>query len=50
LYSTLESSLSIKVNDNFITIIKSVVTHSVLVFECVKKDGMLSVTSQRTWQ
>jgi len=49
LYSTFEPSLSLKVNDNFITVIKSVATHSVLVFECVKKDGMLSVTSQRTW-
>jgi len=49
LYSTLKPSLSIKVN-NVITVIKSVVTLSVLVFECVKKDGMLSVTSQRTWE
>jgi hypothetical protein len=31
-YSTAEPGLSIKVNDNFLTIIKSMVTHSVLVF------------------
>jgi hypothetical protein len=49
LYSTLEPNLSIKVNDDFIAIIKSVVTHSVLVFYCLKKDGILSVNSNRKW-
>jgi hypothetical protein len=47
LYSTFEPSLSIKVNDNFITIKVSGNSFSTcfLMFE----DGMLSITSQRTW-